>query len=76
MFTVCSTFYLEEKLQNKKPHITKIAIYHTQNSKRTLDIFSVSHYKLSNFATFYSMWQCYTCQVKIMINSYGIKPPE
>lgn len=41
VFTGCSVFYLEEKLQNKRPHITKIAIYNTQTSKWTLDIFSV-----------------------------------
>ena len=76
MFTGCSVFYLEEKLQNKRPHFTKIAIYNTQTSKWTLNIFSVYLCKLSNFATFYSMWQCYTCQVKIMINSNDIKPPE
>lgn len=33
VFTGCSVFYLEEKLQNKRPHITKIAIYNTQTSK-------------------------------------------
>lgn len=67
MFAGCSMFYLEEYYRIKGHTSQKIAKYNTQNSEWTLDMFSVYLCKVSYFATFYSIWQCYTCQVKIML---------